>query len=220
MHFEETKTGSGKCTSVCSQGINKLLLIVVVCLAVSTIILTAILIWKESSRDTGLTSTTLNQYYPGYFRTEAEQLEFEQKSNTFVPVESNITSPLNCQVKCFRITGSTPLGGLVRRRRQAPDTSFHGCCQSSISFISPSFRNNLLGVSREFVILEGAQQFFQTGSCQFAVGCTGCTCMISQEINTAVVYKAGETADTSDDIDDTEIDLFYFQKCCKCVNTG
>ncbi|XP_060076201.1 uncharacterized protein LOC132555858 [Ylistrum balloti] len=217
MQFEED-TRSGKCTCLSAQGVNKLLLIVAVCLAATTIIVIAVLIWKEFSEDKRITSATLKKSYPGYFRTEEEQLEFERKSSIYHIVKENVTSPWSCGVNCFlknKTVSTSP-----RTRRSALDTTFNGCCQSNTFFISPNFKDNLFGATRELVSLDEARQFFQTGSCQFAIGCTGCTCMMSKEIDTAVVYKTGETADTAESIDDTEIDTFYFEKCCKCVNIG
>ncbi|XP_069108534.1 uncharacterized protein [Argopecten irradians] len=225
MHFEEKTPEGGICAGRCAQGINKLLLILVVFLTVLATIVIAVLIWKETSApDTNLTKTTLKKKYPGYFWTKEEQSELEQKwrSNRYVPAEKNFTSNLNCGLYCYPGTtnGSTQPTGLPRKRRQVSDTTFNGCCQSSTFFISPDFQDNLAGRSREFVKVEGAQQFFQSGSCEFLVGCTGCTCEMTQEIETAVVYKSGENADSADDIDDVEIDTFFFEKCCRCVNIG
>ncbi|OWF36038.1 uncharacterized protein LOC110442190 [Mizuhopecten yessoensis] len=224
MHFEEKANRNNQCTGSCTQGINKLLLVLVVCLAVVTLIVIAILIWRENKDDRRISRNNLNKFYPGYFRTKAEQLEFANKSVIYVPVKETFTSPLSCGLECLPnviIYNSTTTPGPVNRgRRSAPDITYNGCCQSNTFFISPVFKINLFGVSREFVSLQNARQFFQTGSCQFAIGCTGCTCMMSQEIDTAVVYKPGENGDTADDIDDTEIDTFYFEKCCKCINVG
>ena len=48
-------------------------------------------------------------------------------------------------------------------------------------------------------------------------GCTGCTCTQEEHLYSAVVHKTGE--DDPDDVDETEVDYFFVDGCCKCVNT-
>ena len=48
-------------------------------------------------------------------------------------------------------------------------------------------------------------------------GCTGCNCTKEESLHSAVVHKIGE--DDPDDVEDTEVDYFFLDGCCKCVNT-
>jgi len=48
------------------------------------------------------------------------------------------------------------------------------------------------------------------------INCSGCTCFQEQNLYWAVVIKRGVT--DPDDMDDTELDYFYFPGCCKCIN--
>jgi hypothetical protein len=49
-----------------------------------------------------------------------------------------------------------------------------------------------------------------------ASGCTGCRCMHEQALSSAVVIKQSIPPALADDIEDLEIELFYFNGCCKC----
>lgn len=53
-----------------------------------------------------------------------------------------------------------------------------------------------------------------------ASGCTGCRCMHEQALQSAVVIKQPIPPSLADEIDDLEIELFYFDGCCKCENRG
>ncbi|XP_021367850.1 uncharacterized protein LOC110459757 isoform X3 [Mizuhopecten yessoensis] len=142
---------------------------------VTTCVLSVVLIWRENrSSFEPITSESLQKAYPGYFRTLKEQVEFEVPVDPIPAGENFTTVGFTCDVNC----AVTP----VRRRRDAADKTFHGCCESQSS------------------------------------GCTGCTCMLDRAIETAVVYKIGKTSSSASFIADIEIDTFYFNKCCKCVN--
>ncbi|XP_021367849.1 uncharacterized protein LOC110459757 isoform X2 [Mizuhopecten yessoensis] len=178
---------------------------------VTTCVLSVVLIWRENrSSFEPITSESLQKAYPGYFRTLKEQVEFEVPVDPIPAGENFTTVGFTCDVNC----AVTP----VRRRRDAADKTFHGCCESSKLFISPITLENMDGKIRELVKDDDVKQFFQTARCKQSSGCTGCTCMLDRAIETAVVYKIGKTSSSASFIADIEIDTFYFNKCCKCVN--
>ncbi|XP_033728400.1 uncharacterized protein LOC117317647 [Pecten maximus] len=122
------------------------------------------------------------------------------------------------------ITGVLPSTSRVREKRSsrsyADNSLYHGCCVSNFYHISPVTLKTTEGHSRTLIQLTNTRQFFQIENCSQALGCVGCTCMTDRVLTTAVVLKSDLDQTTETTMDDLEIQNFYFDSCCKCVNVG
>ncbi|CAC5408341.1 unnamed protein product [Mytilus coruscus] len=188
--------------------------------------------WKKlltSRKFTTITKENLQKYFPGYFRTPSEQLEYERLilygSKNKIPVSTQSMAPYNyhCNVDCRRRYG--PFHNM-RFKRQARggsgnnDDFMHACCVTNVFFETPDLKPSVNGDNRNLLHLPGMRQVFKVENCSQAAGCTGCRCMHEQSLASAVVIKKPIPPSLADEIDDLEIELFYFSGCCKCVNNG
>lgn len=196
----------------------RILLVLTILFITTTAVLVAIVIWMELREEKEiLNETTVTKSYPGLFKTEEQQqMLFERYSKSFYynRTEVNRTSsnfPLrSCSFSCA-------FEPQARRKRIATSFLSHGCCQSWVSFEAPTTLTNTMGVVRNILQYPTLKQFLIIHHCSHVVGCTGCTCTQEDHLFSAVVHKTGE--DDPDDVDETEVDYFFVDGCCKCVNT-
>ncbi|XP_053385922.1 uncharacterized protein LOC123539107 [Mercenaria mercenaria] len=199
----------------------RVLVVLVIVLSVVTAILIGVLVWRETREEkkTELTSENIIKAYPSSFRTQTEQNLYLRKYIEGIENRTkvqNVTFSQNgtCGFSCFK--GEFP----ARRRREATGGVLHGCCQSSVQFVFPSTKVNIFGVSRTLLQLSDARQYFAEHQCASVARCTGCTCYRENNLHTAVVLKSHiSDIDDAEYVEDTETDFFYFDGCCKCINT-
>lgn len=203
-------------------GYHRVLLALTIFFVITTLVLVAVLIWRETGRNTTNIHDKpfplrIKEKYPEKFRTLEEQSIYEkhiQNVSRLHPTNQTIITKSFCNADC-------QLGQPIRKKRATQsNTMFHSCCVSSTSFDSPNTKTNIGGVAKTLLQFTSMRQYFKIQSCSQAVGCTGCTCNLEVDLNTAIVLKHGINLEDADDVDDTEIDFFYFQGCCKCLNTG
>ncbi|XP_052235348.1 uncharacterized protein LOC127847464 [Dreissena polymorpha] len=81
---------------------------------------------------------------------------------------------------------------------------------------SPTNHINLEGQVRTFLQYGTKKRYFTVHAFTALMGCTWCVCSQENNLAPAVVVKIG--GQEEDDVDDKDIDYFYFPGCCKCVN--
>ncbi|XP_060084369.1 uncharacterized protein LOC132563644 [Ylistrum balloti] len=131
------------------------------------------------------------------------------------------SNTLRDQMIKSNITGVSRPPRIRDKRSSYPDDSlYHGCCVSNFYHISPKTLRTIEGHSRTLIQLTNTRQLFQVENCSQAIGCDGCTCMTQQVLTTAVVLKTDLEYTAKTTMDDLEIQMFYFDGCCKCLNVG
>lgn len=188
-------------------------------LSLTSVILVAVLIWRETKEEEKLklTSGNLLKSYSSNFRTDKQQNLFAKQylegfNNRTVISEKVPALNGTCQFSCFQKSPAR------RRKRVAESGVYHGCCVSSVIFTSPTTKLDAFGLNRTLVQFTGARQYFPSHLCQSVAGCRGCTCSRENALHTAVVYKRTISVDDAEFIEDTEVDFFFFPGCCKCIN--
>ncbi|XP_069107320.1 uncharacterized protein [Argopecten irradians] len=220
---------------------NRILIALLIFFITTTAVAVAILLLRELSRKepyvpgkVRVTSEALMSAYPGMFRTiedENDIIDTELDPKDFKPVNRFINIDSTCKVSCDSnsIITQPPevtsnMTSILRDKRSsrsyAYNALYHGCCVSNFYHISPNQWKTKEGYPRTLIQLTKTRQFFQIENCSQALGCAGCTCMTDRVLTTAVVLKTDteQTAETT--MDDLEIQAFYFDGCCKCVNVA
>ncbi|KAH3753948.1 hypothetical protein DPMN_188602 [Dreissena polymorpha] len=199
----------------CSKTIILSVVVAVLVLVLAAVV--AAFIYRETSsrsKRTELNENTVQDLYPAFFRSQEEQRVFNasfQQSFYFnrTVIQPTVKSTQSCSFTCVNPAPA-------RRKRQSTIGVQHGCCTSSVAFHAPPNHPNIQGQIRTFLQYESKKQFFTVHSCTALIGCTGCVCSQENNVAPAVVVKFG--VQEVDDLQDTEIDYFYFAGCCKCVN--
>lgn len=189
---------------------------------VTTIVLVGVLIWRElrdveKEVETDINEQTVTKIYPGFFRTLQDQTTlFQQYEKSFYFNRTAVTDKFykkdTCKFNCESTVGR-------KRRKRAAISSVinHGCCQSWLSFEFPDTKVSIGGKERTILQYPALKQFFIIHHCSTMDGCTGCFCSQEDVFYSAVVHKIG--VEVPEDVDDTEVDWFKLDGCCKCVNT-
>ncbi|KAL4216884.1 hypothetical protein ACF0H5_023345 [Mactra antiquata] len=194
----------------------RFLAVLVVVLAVIVVVLAAILGWRltrEDKVETKITVESLNKTYPLYFKNQAQNFFYQQQYlngfNNRTIVNATIPSTETCTFSC-NLSSEYPM------RKKRSTQVHHGCCVSSVTFTAPTKMKDIFGTLKTFLQLDSVKQYFPEHVCQTTSGCTGCVCAQENSLYSAVVLKSGVTK--AEELDDTEIDFFYFTGCCKCIN--
>lgn len=205
-------------------GNHRVLLALTIFFVITTVVLAVVLVWREMGYSKNTTGShdkpfalRMKEKYPEKFRTLKEQRIYErhiQNAARLHPTNQTIQTQSFCNTDCRMINP------IRKKRATQSNAMFHSCCVSSTSFDSPNTKANINGVARTLLHFTSMRQYFKIQSCSQAIGCTGCTCNLEDDLNTAIVLKHGMNLEDADDVDDTELDFFYFQGCCKCLNTG
>ncbi|KAL4216883.1 hypothetical protein ACF0H5_023344 [Mactra antiquata] len=192
-----------------SWNYQRFLAVLVVVLAVIVVVLAAILGWRltrEDKVETKITVESLNKTYPLYFKNEAQNSFYQQQYlngyNNRTIVNATIPHTETCTFAC-NLSSEYPY-------------IQHGCCVSSVTFTAPTKKKDIFGTLKTFLQLDSVKQYFPEHVCQTISACTGCVCAQENSLYSAVVLKSGVTK--AEEIDDLEIDFFYFPACCKCIN--
>ncbi|WAR08569.1 hypothetical protein MAR_018527 [Mya arenaria] len=88
--------------------------------------------------------------------------------------------------------------------------------QRSVAFMAPTKRINVNGLERKLLQFATKKQYFAVHSCTALLNCGGCHCSQENGMYVGVAVKDGVV--DPDDLDDIELDFFYFDGCCKCIN--
>ncbi|XP_052236729.1 uncharacterized protein LOC127848348 isoform X2 [Dreissena polymorpha] len=178
---------------------------------------------------TELNENTVKDLYPGYFRSQEEQLLFDEEFHESFYFNRTVIQPTEYRIETCSFTCNTtwppvtkwpPVTGRKKRGKLIPQISIgvhHGCCTSIPMVHAPTNRKNLKGDYRTFLQYGSRKQYFTVQSCTAWKDCTGCVCSSENTLVTAVVLKIG--VKKVEYLNDTEIDHFNFAGCCKCVNT-
>ncbi|KAL3853953.1 hypothetical protein ACJMK2_013247 [Sinanodonta woodiana] len=202
---------NGSCTT-------RLLLGLTIVFFLTTVAAIAVLLWRELiyHRPTEPLKEKVLAKFSGYFRTPEEQKSYERN---LIDLDNEQPIVVNRSIHTIYNSCSINCGQNSRRKRQtyAAGSIYHGCCVSNPYFTSPDTKMNISGVTKTIAHYVNMRQYFPVTNCSSRIGCTGCTCVQDRSVQTAVVFKAGVT--TPDDIEDYEINFFYFDGCCTCRNT-
>lgn len=205
----------------------RILVGIVVALICVVLALVGIIVWRELRFKEGdsaykyenetifLTEETALEYFPGFFQSSEQQQAFE----TFVyngfyymtPVTSQTIKSVNCNFSCAYPPQK------FKRVVLAQQGIYHGCCFSTITFVTPDAMMDIYNRIRTFVQFDKLKQVFANETCQSVRGCTGAICSRQTAVITAVVVKIGKTKATV--VSDVEIGYFLVPGCCKSVNT-
>ncbi|XP_052790249.1 uncharacterized protein LOC128224451 isoform X1 [Mya arenaria] len=200
----------------CSKTRILAILLGVLCLTFAEVI--AVFINQElrhrDSKEKEINAENINSFFPGYFRSPEEQRLYESRymsgfTNRTV-VEPRISYfDTTCGFSCR----STFAKKLKKRQLAAVE---HGCCRSNVAFIAPNKRSNVNGRERTILQFGTNKQYFAVHSCTALRFCRGCQCSQENGMYIGVAVKDG--VKKVDDLDDVELDFFYFDGCCKCIN--
>ncbi|XP_021351189.1 uncharacterized protein LOC110448972 isoform X2 [Mizuhopecten yessoensis] len=221
------------------------ILVLLVFFIMTTIAAVTVLIIREISRKDSnpnvqgnvlVNPEALMSAYPGMFRTMDQQTDvigIKPKFKDFKPVKRFIDVPTTCSVSCDSPNQGVPKPmspvtmhpNAVRAKMMASNVTGVSRMprirnKRNFYHISPTTQRNIEGQARTLVQLKNTRQFFQIENCSQAVGCDGCRCMTNQVLTTAVVLKTDLDMTAGTTMDDIEIQTFYFDGCCKCVNVG
>ncbi|XP_052810663.1 uncharacterized protein LOC128238608 [Mya arenaria] len=186
----------------------------VVCVAFAVVI--AVFIYRElrhrDSTEKKINAENINSFFPAYFRSPEEQRLYEDSYMSGLTnrtlVKPSISDPTkDCNFNCY--------GAPQRRKRQVASVE-HGCCKSSVAFMAPTKRINVNGLERKLLQFATKKQYFAVHSCTALLNCGGCHCSQENGMYVGVAVKDGVV--DPDDLDDIELDFFYFDGCCKCIN--